>query len=144
MARSRRFVLRGPRPEPAGNCHCYGDHDRDDVHFYPGNLIVSRSVYDNNADNVTVGQILPPDCKTTKAGCPKGSGATNNGSYPMVFNNDVYDSSFGVTSKIYLDQISLLGFRINSIEVPNSDERLNANAEDAATIAAAITKPMAA
>jgi hypothetical protein len=31
--------------------------DRDDVgiHFFPGNLVVSRSVYNNNANNVKVG-----------------------------------------------------------------------------------------
>lgn len=30
--------------------------------FYPGNLVVSRSVYDNRAGNVMVGQALPPNC----------------------------------------------------------------------------------
>ena len=30
-------------------------HHDDDRHFWPGNLVVSRSVYDNNASNVVVG-----------------------------------------------------------------------------------------
>jgi hypothetical protein len=30
--------------------------------FNPGNLVVSRSVYDNLPGNVTVGQTLPPNC----------------------------------------------------------------------------------
>ena len=88
----------------------------------PNNIVVSRSVYDNNAANVTVGQILPPNCAQTTAGCPAGTGATANGTYPYIFNNVLYDPSFGITSRIYLDQLSLLGQPVNSIEVPNSDE----------------------
>ena len=55
------------------------------------------------------------------------------GTYPTVFNNDTVDGSFGITSRIYLDQYSMLGFRINSIEVPNSDENLSANADHMVT-----------
>src|ERR1700744_2854347 len=101
--------------------------------LYPNNLVVSRSVYDNNASNVKIGQMLPPNCNLTTAGCPTPSTAQFDGTYPTVFNNVIADPSFGITSKIYLDQISLLGFRINSIEVPNSDERLNANADHLVT-----------
>ena len=89
-------------------------------HFTPGNLVVSRSVYDNNAGNVTVGQQLPPNCVSTQGGCAGTSGATNNGEYPYVFNNDMYDGSFGITSRIYLDQISPVGALINTLQVPNS------------------------
>ena len=91
--------------------------------LYPNNLVVSRSVYDNNAGNVTVGEILPPNCVTTLGGCSASTGAPDNGVYPYVFNNDTYDGSFGITAKIYLDQIGLLGAPINSLEVPNSDEK---------------------
>src|ERR1700761_2191407 len=101
--------------------------------LYPNNLVVSRSVYDNNANNVTIGEMLPPNCDLTTAGCPTPATAQFDGTYPTVFNNVIADPSFGITSKIYLDQISLLGFRINSIEVPNSDERLNANADHLVT-----------
>ena len=93
--------------------------------LYPNNLVVSRSVYDNKASNVTIGEMLPPNCNLTTAGCPTPSTAQYDGAYPTVFNNVIADPSFGITSKIYLDQISLLGFRINSIEVPNTT---NANA----------------
>ena len=34
-------------------------------HFQRGNLVVSRSVYDNNANTVQVGMILPPNCAVT-------------------------------------------------------------------------------
>ena len=90
--------------------------------FYPDNLVVSRSVYDNNAVNVKVGQIMPPNCASTQAGCSASTGATNNGIFPYVFNNALYDSSFGITSKIYLDQITPYGLFINTLEVPNSSQ----------------------
>ncbi len=91
--------------------------------FWPGNLVVSRSVYDNNANNVQVGTILPPNCASTTGGCSASTGAPYNGTYPSVFNNVIYDASFGITSAIYLDQITPTGWLINSVEVPNSLER---------------------
>jgi len=94
--------------------------DRNDRVFLPGNLVLSRSVYDNKASNVTVGVVLPPGCGGTTGGCGAASGAPDNGTYPFVFNNDIYDASFGITSRIYLDQITPFGWLINSLEVPNS------------------------
>jgi hypothetical protein len=67
----------------------------DDDFFLPGNLLLSRVVYDNNPNNVTVGQQLPPNCVT---GCVV---AQFNGAYPTVFNNAPIDGSFGITSKIH-------------------------------------------
>lgn len=94
--------------------------DEDHVHFWPGNLVVSRSVYDNRAANVVVGTILPPNCAATTGGCGAPTGATNDGTYPFVWNNDGYDGSFGITSKILLDQITPDGRLLNTLEVPNS------------------------
>ena len=99
-------------------------------HFYPGNLVVSRSVYDNRSANVTVGEQLPPNCESTQAGCPGTTGATNNGLYPQVFNNVIYDPSFGITSKIYLDQINPFGGLINTLQVPNSLQRGTSQTND--------------
>ena len=86
----------------------------------PGNLVVSRSVYDNQASNVQVGMVLPPNCTSTTGGCSAATGAPFDGTYPNVWNNDAYDGSFGITAPIFLDQISIFGQPINSIEVPNS------------------------
>jgi hypothetical protein len=86
--------------------------------FYPGNLVVSRSVYDNNPNNVQVGMSLPPNCVPAN-GCAT---AVTDGTYPFVFNNDGVDASFGVTSKILLDQITPAGVLVNSLEVPNSSQ----------------------
>src|ERR1700733_3643596 len=107
---------------PAAAQKSKGDHDRFPF-FFPGNLVVSRSVYDNNPQNVQVGEILPPNCAQTQGGCGGPGGAPYNGSYPLVWNDDAYDGSFGITSKIYLDQIFPFGFVINSLEVPNSSQR---------------------
>lgn len=94
------------------------------MYFYPGNLVVSRSVYDNKADNVKVGALLAPNCVNTasSSGVPCVA-ATNNGKYPEVFNNVLVDPSFGITSKIFLDQITPAGFLLDSLEVPNSSLR---------------------
>ena len=32
------------------------------AYFFPGNLVVSRSAYDNNPGNLQVGMTLPPSC----------------------------------------------------------------------------------
>lgn len=87
----------------------------DDRVFQPGNLVLSRSVYDNRAANVDVGQQLPPFCPT--GSCVT---AAYPGLYPFVFNNAPIDGSFGITSKIFLDQLRPDGTLINRLEVPNS------------------------
>lgn len=86
----------------------------------PGNLVLSRTVYDNNPATVTVGEILPPNCASTTGGCGASTGAPYDGTYPTIWNNDIYDGSFGVTSPIYLDQITPDGATIESVELPNN------------------------
>ncbi len=51
---------------PAAAQHSKDDHGRFPF-FFPGNLVVSRSVYDNNPNNVQVGEILPPNCGRHRA-----------------------------------------------------------------------------
>ena len=96
--------------------------DGDSLYFYPGNLVVSRSVYDNNANTIQVGQMLPPNCDTTMAVAGSCVTAVNDGAYPFVFNNAPIDASFGITSKIFLDQITTAGALLTSLEVPNSSQ----------------------
>jgi hypothetical protein len=89
-------------------------------YFQPGNLLLSRVVYDNNPSNVMVGMTLPPNCvPTTTITCVK---AAFDGTYPTVWNNAPIDGSFGITSKIVLDQLTLSGKLVNSLEVPNSSQ----------------------
>jgi hypothetical protein len=119
---------------PAAAQQTKSEHDRGRF-FFPGNLVVSRSVYDNNPNNVQVGEILPPNCANTQGGCSAPTGAPNNGTYPYVWNNNLYDGSFGITSKIYLDQMfPFFGFVINSLEVPNSSQsEINSNSDQMVT-----------
>jgi hypothetical protein len=71
--------------------------------FLPGNLIVSRTVYEGTASTVTLGQTLPG-----------GGVAIADGSFPNVFTNESKDASFGVTSPIYLDQFTTSGSLIDT------------------------------
>lgn len=99
--------------------------------FSPGNLVVSRSVYAGNSSTVAVGQTLPPGCVPGTVKVPLIAGGTAkvavacstaiaNGNYPTVFNNNTTDGSFGVTSPIFLDQITTGGALVNTLSIdPN-------------------------
>ena len=102
----------GPLSSPAAHA---------DTHpwFLPGNLVVSRSVYVGQASLFTPGVTeLPPGCPTSAGVCTP---AVADGTYPGVFNNDASDGSFGVTSPIFLDQITPNGHLINTLAVPDGD-----------------------
>jgi len=78
----------------------------------PGGLLVSGSYYINDSQLVAGQTVLPPGCQT---GCAT---ATAGGSYPQVFNNDLVDGSFGVTSPIFLDELSPSGHVLARVNVP--------------------------
>lgn len=97
--------------------------------FTAGNLVLSRSVYTGDASTVTVGGALPPVCPASAnaaAAGACGAKATNSGLYPStsntnnVWNNDSVDGSFGITSPIYLDQLTPTGATVNSFAVPSN------------------------
>jgi hypothetical protein len=85
--------------------------------FTSGNLVLSRSVYSAPASAVTIGQQLPPVCGSS-ATCT--ATATNDGTYPYVFNNAAVDGSFGITSPIFLDQLTTNGALLSTYAVPTS------------------------
>ena len=85
--------------------------------FDADHLIVSRSVYAGNASTVSVGQPLPPSCPPASGGCTT---AIANGTYPGVWANDTVDASFGVTSPIYLDEMTTDGAVVQSYAVDPS------------------------
>ncbi|MGA7806088.1 hypothetical protein [Bradyrhizobium sp.] len=90
----------------------------DDFDVRPGNLLLSRSVYDNNPANVVAGvTMLPPNC--LPANCVT---ATDSGVYPFVFNNALIDGSFGITARIVLDQLMTSGRLINSLDPKLPDD----------------------
>lgn len=71
-----------------------------------GSVIVSRTAYAGTASTVTPGQMLPG-----------GGSATNDGTFPGVFKNEVPDPSFGVTSPIFLDQVLPSGTVLSTIPI---------------------------
>jgi hypothetical protein len=107
--------------------------------FVPGTLVVSRSVYEGKASTITIGETLPLGCQggltgltvnvptttggTTPVTVPCGV-ATDNGEYPNLFdthnvwNNANSDGSFGVTSPIFLDDITTDGWQLGTLPVP--------------------------
>lgn len=104
------------------------DHDR--IHFRSGSLVLSRSVYAGTAATVTPGQTLPPGCVAGTVTLPVLGGgttkvavtcatATADGTYPTVFNNAKADGSFGLTSPIFLDNLTTDGDRIGTLAVPS-------------------------
>jgi hypothetical protein len=102
---------------PAGASGASGTGSGSGSRFlFPGNLLVSESFYTNDP-NIVAGQTqLPPGC--TGSNCVT---ATANGTYPQVFNNAIADASFGVTSRIYLAEMTPGGFPIATIGVPANE-----------------------
>jgi len=88
----------------------------DSGHLIPGDLLVSESYYTNDPDIVAGTTQLPPGCTGTNCGT-----AVANGNYPYVFNNDSVDGSFGVTSRLYLREITPSGRIQDVIPVPSSE-----------------------
>ncbi len=92
--------------------------------FTAGNLVLSRSVYTGDSSTVIKGQALPPVCPST-ATCGTAV-ASDNGAYPSttsannVWNNVNPDANFGITSPIFLDQITPTGTVVNTLPIPTS------------------------
>ena len=86
--------------------------------FTAGNIVVSRSVYTGSAATLATGQPLPPVCPAT-ASC-KTAAAVSSGAYPTVWNNNTVDGSFGVTSPVFLDQMTPTGTLVNTLTIPTS------------------------
>jgi uncharacterized protein (TIGR03437 family) len=86
--------------------------------FTAGNIVVSRSVYTGSAATLAAGQPLPPVCPAT-ASC-KTAAAVSSGAYPTVWNNNTVDGSFGVTSPVFLDQMTPTGSLVNTLTIPTT------------------------
>jgi uncharacterized protein (TIGR03437 family) len=95
--------------------------------FTAGNLVLTRTVYTGDASTVVVGQGLPPVCPVTAEAAAAGACdilATNNGLYPStsttnnVWNNATIDGNFGITSPIFLDQLTPAGSLVSTYAVP--------------------------
>jgi hypothetical protein len=87
----------------------------------PGNLLVTTGVWTTNAD-ITAGTTqLPPNCATANPAYVTCETAVAPGSYPIVFNNDASDGSFGVTEPIVLDEVNPYNGRVvKAVTVPDN------------------------
>jgi hypothetical protein len=115
------------------------DKESKSFQFDPNSLVLSRSVYTGTAATVAAGDVLPPGCKAATIQVPliaggsagvkvKCANAVDNGEYPNlqdnhnVWSNDGADGSFGVTSPIFLDNLSTDGKLLRTLPIP--DDRL--------------------
>jgi hypothetical protein len=90
------------------------------VSLQPGNLLVSTSVWQSDANIVAGTTQLPPGCGATSDPCAT---AIAGGSYPQTFNNDAVDGSFGVAQPIALDELNpTTNAQIAQLTVPNSSQ----------------------
>jgi hypothetical protein len=81
-----------------------------------GDLLVSKSVYPASPPTIVPGTTqLPPGCGAKSDPC---ASAVAPGTYPVVFNNDKVDGSFGLTSPITIDELSPSGTVTGSLAVP--------------------------
>ena len=101
----------GAAAPAAALAHDWGGGDQ----LRPGNLLVSGSTY-READIQPGVTQLPPGCTT--GNCVT---ATSDGAYPYVFNNDQADASFGVTSPIFLWQLTPGGNVVSKMKVPTHE-----------------------
>ena len=99
-------------------------------HFVPDTLVMARSVYVGDAHTVTVGEILPMNCVAGNVSVPLIAGgavsvavtcgvATADGRFPGVFDNANSDGSFGVTSPIFIDNLTTGGELLDSLRIPD-------------------------
>lgn len=115
------------------------DHHSDHFRFAPDSLVLSKSVYVGDASTVIAGEALPPGCMggatgltvqvpliaggTTPVAVPCGF-ASDNGEFPNdqdshnVWNDSGTDSSFGITSPIFLDNLSEDGWVLGTLPIP--------------------------
>jgi hypothetical protein len=86
----------------------------------PGDLLVSRDHYTGTADLITPGVTV----------LPTGAVAVADGSFAHVWDNVSVDANFGVTSPIYLDQLTPAGTLVNSIAVPDGTPGASSRGHD--------------
>jgi len=97
------------------------DDDGGFFFFLPFNLAVTRSVYADTGSITAGTTVLPPNCSILNCPPPPARAVTSS-AYPYVFNNDTVDGNFGITSKIFIDQVTPFGWVWSSLEVPNSSQ----------------------
>ena len=108
------------------------DHS-DPPAFRPDTLVLSRSVYEGTASLLVPGvTVLPPGCVAGTVNVPLIAGGTTpvavtcstptaDGTFPGVFNNSAADGHFGITSPIFLDNVTTDGHLVGSLAIPTGE-----------------------
>jgi hypothetical protein len=106
-------------------------HDRDHFHFIPDTLVLSRSVYVGTPSLLVPGvTVLPPGCVAGTVNVELIAGGTTpvdvtcttpitDATYPTVFANAGPDGHFGITSPIFLDNLTTDGDLLDSLPIPS-------------------------
>jgi hypothetical protein len=116
------------------------DHHERHFRFAEDSLVLTKTVYAGNASTVITGEALPPGCMggatgltvqvpliaggTTPVAVPCGF-ASDNGEFPNdqdthnVWNNSGSDGSFGITSPIFLENITEDGWVLGTLPIPS-------------------------
>jgi hypothetical protein len=114
-----------------------GAAQADDRHggfeFKPDTLVLSRSVYVGTPSLLVPGvTLLPPGCVAGTVAVPLIAGGTTpvavtcstpiaDGTFPTVFNNTSADGHFGITSPIFLDNLTTDGRLLDSLAIPTDE-----------------------
>jgi hypothetical protein len=98
--------------------------------FKPDTLVLSRSVYVGTPSLLVPGvTLLPPGCVAGTVNVPLIAGGTTpvavtcstpiaDGTFPDVFNNGAADGHFGITSPIFLDNLTTDGHLLGTLAIP--------------------------
>jgi hypothetical protein len=113
----------------AGGARADDDHFGG-FNFRPDTLVLSRSVYVGTPSLLVPGvTVLPPGCVAGTVNVPLVAGGTTpvavtcstaiaDGTFPTVFNNASADGEFGITSPIFLDNLTTDGHLLDSLAIP--------------------------
>jgi hypothetical protein len=115
-------ALVGPVAIFAGSSTANADPGKGHGHtsFKPGDLLVTTGVWSTDASIAAGTTQLPPNCATANPAFVTCGTAVAPGTYPLVFNNDGPDPSFGVTQPVVLDEIQPgNGDLVTSVTVPD-------------------------
>jgi hypothetical protein len=98
--------------------------------FKPDTLVLSRSVYVGTPSLLVPGvTLLPPGCVAGTVNVPLIAGGATpvavtcstpiaDGTFPDVFNNGAADGHFGITSPIFLDNLTTDGHLLGTLAIP--------------------------
>ena len=113
----------------AGGAWADGNHPGQ-FKFKPDTLVLSRSVYVGTPSLLVPGvTLLPPGCVAGTVDVPLIAGGTTpvavtcstpiaDGTFPGVFNNAAADGHFGITSPIFLDNLTTDGHLLDTLAIP--------------------------